>query len=279
LRSCPKCHTELPEEARFCFQCGAPQPEISASEETPQINWSEEVGPQIGSLFLGALRHRVQSTYRKEQFPEFSERLYESGFRDVVDRRSRLVGEKLHSQLGLGSVSVRKANKRVEQLLQELLDFFIIRHCDDLVQYQLPEQILKYQQLSWREIDLFQMVLDYLDFAHESEVVYTDFLVMPVDRLRNAGKSFLFPEKQEKILLICDQSILGSCKEGFALTERAIYWKAHLQRARQVAYDQLARIETEKDWLNINGYFFNINPGLNFKMLHLLKKIALLQNL
>ncbi|MCB0633758.1 MAG: zinc ribbon domain-containing protein [Saprospiraceae bacterium] len=279
MRSCPKCRTELPDEARFCFQCGAPQPEIADPEDDTKIDWSEDAGPQIGSLFLGALRQRVQTVYQMERYPDFSERLYESGFRDVVDRRSKLVGEKLNDQLNLGAISARKANRLVEQLLQELLDFFIIRHCGDLVELRLPEQVLKYQQLSWGEFDLFQMVLDYLDFAHEDEIVYTDFLIMPVDKLRNAGKSFLFPEKQEKILLICDQSILGSCKEGFALTEKAIYWKAHLQKARQVAYAQISRIAREKDWLNINSYFFNINPTLNFKMLHLLKKIALLQHL
>lgn len=276
MKSCPKCRTELPDEARFCHNCGAPQPELSDAQEPLKIDWDAEVGPQIGAQFVKALHQRAIAAYPKDLFAAFSERLYDSGFRDVVDRRSRQMGEKLNDQLLLGTLSVRSANKKVEQLLQDLLDFFIIRHCADLADHTLPEQILKYQQLSWEQIDLFQMVLDYLDFAHESEVVYTDFLIMPVEKLKNAGKSFLFPEKQEKILLICDQTILGSCKEGFALTEKAIYWKAHLQKARQVSYRQINRVEREKDWLNINGQFFNVNPSLNFKMLHLLQKLALL---
>lgn len=277
MRSCPKCRTELPDEARFCFQCGAPQPQMAEPEGAFVIDWSVEAAPQIGRLFLEALRQRVTTVYKDDLYPSFSEKLYESGFRDVVDRRSRQMGEKLSEQLLLSTISTRMANRKVEQLLQELLDFFIIRHCSTLSEYSLPEAVLKYQQLSWEQIDLFQMVLDYLDFAHEQEVVYTDFLTMPMEKLKNAGKSFLYPEKQEKILFICDQSILGSCKEGFALTEKAIYWKAHLQKARQVSYDQLSTVIKEKEWININGYFFNSNPSLNFKMLHLLKKMAMLK--
>ncbi|MFK7933873.1 MAG: hypothetical protein AB8G22_10205 [Saprospiraceae bacterium] len=120
------------------------------------------------------------------------------------------------------------------------------------------------------------MVFDYLDFQSEKETVYTDFLSMPLDKLRNAGKSFLHPQKDEKILFICDQTLFGSVKEGFAMTEAAIYWKAQFQKAQAVRYRDLQTIERQKDWININEQFFNINPSLNLKMLKLLKKLQAL---
>lgn len=277
MKPCPNCQTLLPDEARFCIQCGAPQSLYSERGVPALVDWDEDIAPQITARFFTSLQDKVREEYGLTEHLPFSERVYESGFRDIVERRAQQVGEKLETQLNLDAISLKTANKKVLALLEELTDFFIIRYCQDLLQVRLPESILKYQHLTLEEIDLFQMVLDYLDFAHESEVVYTDFLVMPVEKLKNAGRSFLFPEKDEKILLICDQSLFGSCKEGFALTEKAIYWKAHLQKARQVRYDQLQGVEKEKDWININGYFFNVNASLNQKMLKLLKKLHQLQ--
>lgn len=273
MKACPNCHTTLADEARFCSQCGAPQGVQSTTGSDHPIDWDQDVAAQIRTSFFAALQQSVQSEYGVTEHLPFSERVYETGFRDFVERRSRQVSEKLSTQLEMDAISIRTANKRIEVLLEELVDFFMIRHCSDLVPVPMPEAILRYQELSWEEIDPLQMILDYLDFAHEPEVVYTDFLIMPVNKLKNAGRSFLFPEKQEKIWLICDQSIFGSCKEGFALTENGVYWKAHLQKARQVAYRQLQQVEREKDWININTHFFNVSPSLNQKMLKLLKKL------
>lgn len=277
MKPCPNCQTSLPDEARFCIQCGAPQSLHSERGVPALVDWDKDIAPQITVRFFASLQDKVREEYGLTEHLPFSERVYESGFRDILERRAQQVGEKLETQLNLDAISLKTANKKVLALLEELTDFFVIRYCQDLLEVRLPESILKYQHLTLEEIDLFQMVLDYLDFAHESEVVYTDFLVMPVEKLKNAGRSFLFPEKDEKILLICDQSLFGSCKEGFALTEKAIYWKAHLQKARQVRYDQLQGVEKEKDWININGYFFNVNASLNQKMLKLLKKLHQLQ--
>lgn len=273
LKACPNCQTSLPADARFCIRCGTPQNQGPEKELGFAVDWDQELPPQISGHFFSNLQEKIQSEYGQKDHLPFSERVYESGFRDIVERRAQQVGEKLETQFQLDAISQRTANKKLKALLEELTDFFIIRYCQDLLSTPLPESILKYQHLTLPEIDLFQMVLDYLDFAHESEIVYTDFLVMPVDKLKNAGRSFLFPEKNEKILLICDQSLFGSCKEGFALTETGIYWKAHLQKARNVAYAKIQSVEREKDWITINGNFFNVNPALNQKMLKLLKKL------
>lgn len=277
MKRCPNCRTQLPDEARFCLECGTPQVLAPKPGPSLKINWDRDLAPQITALFFAALRERVREEHQSDQYALFSERLYESGFRDTLQRRVDQLAERLQTQLATAAISNGQAASRIELFFDELLDFFIIRYARDLVEVPLPEAILKYHGLSWEQIDIFQMVLDYLDFAEETETVYTDFLVMPMDKLKNAGRSFLFPEKSEKILLICDQSILGSCKEGFALTEAGVYWKAHLQKSRQVMFRNLQDIAREKDWITINGHFFNVNPSLNIKMLKLLKKIKRLQ--
>jgi len=73
--------------------------------------------------------------------------------------------------------------------------------------------------------------------------------------------------------LICDQSVLGSLKEGFAFTEKAIYWRMHFEPARKVSYENISEIKREKDWITINGHFFNTTNSLNIRILKLLRKL------
>lgn len=278
---CPNCQTVLPGGARFCFNCGAPQQvearQERAPEPKPMVDLDGDVPRQLTELFFQALRRRVEAEHRPEQFPSYSERLYESGFRDTIHRRAGRLGEELRSLQGEGKAGPRQINRRIRELFEELLDYFIIHHCQDINDISLPETILRWQGMPREAINLFQMVLDYLDFAGEpDEKIYTDFLKMPVEKLRNAGKFFLFPERDERILLVCDQSLFGSCKEGFALTEHALYWKAQLQTARKLAYADLRELRREKDWLLLNGHFFHASPSLDLKLMKLLKKLKAL---
>jgi len=167
--------------------------------------------------------------------------------------------------------------QQVTQMLEDQLDHFIITHCADLNKVKLPESILKYQRKSWKEINLFQMVNDYLDFENEREKPYTDFLNMPVEKLKNAGKHFLFPARKEKILFIVDTSLLQNAKEGFAMTEHALYWKFPLQKARLVNYERLETLKRVENWITINGKYFHVSTSIDLKMLKLLKRIRLIR--
>ncbi len=278
MKKCSKCGTPLPESARFCFECGAKQRIVKSS--TPRadgLDFNADLPKQLTERFFKSLRVRVTEEHRSSDFQLYSERLYESGFRDTVQLRSKQLSTELKNLWDRDEIKHREALALMQDVFDELLDFFVIHFCQDLNEVELPEAILQYQGLKWESLNLFQMILDYLALHNEKETYYTDFLLMPVDKLKNAGKSFLFPDKKEKILLICDQSLLGSCKEGFALTEHAIYWKAPLEKARMVRYDMLDEIRRHKDWITINGYFFSANKSLNLKILKLLKKVRNLQ--
>lgn len=220
-----------------------------------------------------ALRQRVTREHQPDKINLYLERLYESGFREVIGRRFELFANQLEQQQSLGLLQLATLNHQLEALFLELLDYFIIYFCADLNEVVLPKAILKYQQAELSRVDLFQMILDYLDFAQEKEKVYTDLLKIPPDRLKTAGQSFLFPARDEKIFLFADQSLLGTGKEGFALTDRALYWKAPLQKARYVAYANLLSCERQDSWITINTYFFNAGFSLNLKMLRLLDKL------
>lgn len=258
MKHCHHCGTVLPGTARFCHQCGQPQ-ELQTYEESTVFEKEGSAEKGFIDSFFQILRKRVEEDFRSDQFQAYSELVYESGFRDTLYRRAAQHAE--------------QPDEDAEPLLHHLLDYYIVHFCKKLNQVYFPEKILRYQELELESVDLFQMVLDYLDFANESETVYTDFLTMPLEKLKNAGKFFLFPEKEERILLICDQSFFGSCKEGFALTEKAIYWKAYLQTARKVAFTELHKIKRENEWITINGHFFNVNLSINLKLQMLLRKL------
>lgn len=272
MKNCHVCKTTLPDNARFCFNCGAAQ--VFAKKTIVQrLDLRGNVPQQIEAQFFMAFRQRIEEEHQRSQLDAYSNRLYESGFQEVVVRRAEQIAFQIAKMEPEEREDDLVLSILLENVFEDLLDYFIIHHCQDINQVLLPEAILSYQGLHWEEVNLFQMIMHYLDFANESETLYTDFLEMPLEKLKNAGQSFLFPEKQERIFFICDQSILGSVREGFAMTERAIYWKAHLEKARQVSYSNLRTIERKKEWITINDLFFNVNASVNLKMLKLLKKI------
>lgn len=277
MKKCPRCTTELPLAARFCWNCGASQPEPPPppSGMGDGIDWKLELLPQFNARFLAALRSWVEADFGASNWTAYQEKLYECGFRDVVHRRLSVLADQLSAERVQLHWSAAQASRRLAALLFELIEYFVVYYGDGLNPVYLSQAILRHQASAVNASNIFTVVLDYLDFAHEQEMVYTDLLLMPVDKLRQAGRSYLFPAKDERILLVCDQSLLGSGKEGFALTEKAIYWKAQFQPAQQLAYTELRTLVREKDWLSLNGHFFNANPTLNLKMLLLLKRLQL----
>lgn len=277
MKKCIRCQVVLSVDARFCSNCGAPQPDLEATQRSsvPNIDLDLEIEPQLTEKFFLALKDRIEREHRPEQFTAYSERMYPSGFRDVIARRFAQSADRLRNMESLGMLETSQLNWYVEDLFEELLDFYIIRYCKDLNEVELPEAILKYQNIPLSEINLFQVVKDFLQFDHEPEKIYTDLLQMPLAKLKNASQAFLFPPRDEKILLVSDQSLLSNGKEGFAITARGLYWKAPFQKSQIALFTNLVDMRRKGDWIEINGHFFNAGLSLNVKMLRLLGRLKM----
>lgn len=274
---CYQCGFSIGPETKFCPNCGAPQPgNAEPPVERVLFNRTEDIEAQLSEQFFLALKHRVTEEHDAADYQHFSERVYESGFRDTLSRKALEIEDRIQGQVALGGVDLRVINQEALPMLEDLLDYFIIRFYPDLCKYPLPESILKHPYGQQKRPELKTLVLDYLDLNSEKERIYFDLLTMPSDKLENAGKSYLFPLREEAIWFICDTSIFGNAKEGFAVTNQGLYWRMPFEKPKKVAFSHLSDLQREKNWLIINGSYFNINPGLNLKFFKLLKKIQVL---
>ncbi len=271
MKNCPQCQIALPDEARFCMNCGARQVVVAGTLPPEQLDWNGEVEHQAFDRLMSRLRSRVEAEQDATKVPTYQERLYSSGYRETVQRRLTQWVEEWRSKTPEEKAGAPEA---LRYLLDDLLDFFFIIHCADLNTVALPEVMLSYQRRPLSEIDAAKMAMDFLDFEREEERVYTNFIELPVKKIRNAGKYFLFPEREERIWFICDQSLLGNARKGFAMTEKALYWKSGLQGAQRVYYHKLFSLKREQEWLLINDLYFNATPSLNTKMIWLLRRLA-----
>ncbi len=273
MKTCPQCATALPPSARFCLQCGAAQPVSAVPHIAAEgFDWQGDRIAQAIDVFNARLAERVAQEQHPDRLAQYQERLYGSGFREVIQRRFAQWSEGFVPPDTAADASA--ALRELAHWVDDLLDYFFILHCQDINTVLLPEAILRYQTAAPEGKALRQMALDYLDFSHESERVYTDLLTLPAKKIRNVGQSFLFPERDEVIWFICDQTLLGTAKEGFAMTEKALYWKSGLQPAQRVYYHKLFDIRREKEWLLINDLYFNASPTLNTKITWLLRRLG-----
>lgn len=291
-RACSHCQHENSEEAQFCANCGSGFMEIPvvAEYEAPEekivyddyeaiypldFRNIKGLGEKIRQYFVVALGERIQEVHNPSDTEAYMNHLMRSDFQEIFKLRTDQLAEEaytIHSKQGLHTE--RDIDRLLDNAFDGLLNFFLIKHCQHINEFKIPEATLKYEGARIGEINLQQLMLDYLQLEDEDLVVYTDFLKMPLAKLQNAGRYYLFPSKDEKILLICDQTVFGSCKEGFALTEAALYWKAHFKPAQKVYYKDLQSIQKKGDHLLINGLFFNGGGEVNGKMVYLLRQLG-----
>ncbi len=281
--NCPSCGTENHGGAKFCGQCGcalSSNHNFGTKEEySPVFNLKfDEVGSlseQIGGHFFATLKKRVSEEFQPEAYEVYATRFYDSGFDQKFKIRSNQLAEEVYTvHCKQDDTVLPEIDALLDRELDNLLDHYIITECQDLSKIKLPEAILKYQNVTRHTVDLQEMVFDYLDISNEpNEKFYLDFISVPENKIRNAIQSFLFADKKERVFLLCDQTVFGSCKEGFAITESGLYWKAHFNKAFGVHFDNLQEIKKENDWITINGRYFHVNHSFDLKLMKLLKKL------
>ncbi len=307
MRSCRNCKKFIPDDARFCPYCGKPQIEEklvcpacgeendldtgvctrcgflffvekkekqrAQAEELFDTTFELKLEQEIADKFSLAFEKRLQEEHNPSRRDDYIDRFYKTDFRSNVDFRIQQLAEDVRRIQDHSPHPKKEKAALLAKAFDGLIDYFIIQYCADLNETKFPEAILKYQGIPTDKINLGQLVADYLNFANEDETVYTDFVVMPAQKLRNAAQSFLFPKKGETIFFICDLSVIGNCKEGFAMTSECIYWKAPMEPPQRVYYKNLESIVRQEDWININGITFIAGKSLSLKLLRLLKKL------
>ncbi len=270
---CPRCGSENDLHAPACTNCSlvfSPQktaPPKATLNDIFDNSHTENLEQAMADRFSLAFERRLREEHHASLHHAYIDRFYKSEFRTSVDFRLKQLAEQAQrltdedQKFGYAAPA-----------FEELLDYFVIRFCADLNEAIFDEKILKYQGRTAENIHLGELIVDYLDFNNEGETVYTDFVTMPANKLKNAAQNFLFPQKGETIYFICDLSTFGACKDGFAMTRDCIYWKMPLEKKQRVYYKNLEEIKRQEDWITINGIFLNSSKTLNLKLLRLLKK-------
>ena len=291
-RFCPYCATRIIEETFVCPSCGVENSmdalacdgcgqsfSLKKKQDTPPANdifengYQQGLEQEVADRFNIAFEKRLKEEHHPSLHSAYIDRFFKGEFRTSADFRIRQLAEYLLGVSGDKKEVEKQKSIILNRAFEELIDYFIIRYCADLNEAFFPESILKYQGMELESINLSEMIADYLDFEHEEESVFTNFVSMPAKKLKNAADSFLQPKKGETLYFICDLSLLANCKDGFAMTNEAIFWKMPLENKQRVFYKKLKDVKREEDWISINGIFFNAGTTLNLKLIRLLKRL------
>lgn len=198
---CPKCGNENDLSADGCGQCG-----FSFSND--KADTKVEVDDIFGTKYMEGLQQKVADKFslhfekrlKEEHHPNlhstYIDRFFKSDFRKNVDYRIQQLAEIVEGIKGEKAEVKKQKDQFLHHAFEELIDYFIIHFCSDLNETNFPEAILKYQGLLKNQIDIGQMIQDYLDFKNEDESVYFDFVSMPAKKLKNAADSFSATQKR-----------------------------------------------------------------------------------
>ncbi len=274
MKRCPNCHTVLPNPARFCFHCGQPQDADWTGEVRPLLNLHGDIEQQLFDYFMSELKDRVQREQDGNQWRHYLTRFNEVDYPKLLERQFAQLAQRLGPLAEVQQPEVRRINNSIEQVIDEFINRFLFDQAADLNKVPIPDAVLRYRGKSLEEVDFYEMFLAFLRWDQEPEDYYTDYFKMSQSKARNASRRFFQPEKTETTLVICDTSLLGNGREGFALTDRALYWRASLQPPRVVPYYELATPVKEEGWILINDHYFHVNRSMDLKMVYLIKQLV-----
>jgi hypothetical protein len=231
---------------------------------------------QFKTLFFDALHKRITEEHDALKYSDYVERFYQKEFNKILASRLELLVEEQKRMNVKGENASTVAFLQM-QIIEKLVNYFVIGECADLNDVPLNEKILQYDEMQPQAISLEKMIADFLQLEEESFKTYKNFITMPPERLETAIKSFASVPREEQLFFIADATIANTCKEGFAMSDKAIYWKASLEKAQRIPFADLKTALRHKEWIEINGLFFNLNKSLNMKLLRMLKTLILLK--
>ena len=118
---CSNCHTSLPDGAKFCLHCGeAVIPRTGEQpENAPFLRYEEDLVPQMSRIFFDMLERTIKTEQDEKLYTEYSERIYTTGFRDILD---------IHIvQLSLQIPELQRDDEKIKKIVrdefQHLIDF------------------------------------------------------------------------------------------------------------------------------------------------------------
>ena len=228
----------------------------------------------LKAIFFESLRNRVVEEHNSLLYSDYVERFYRVDFQQIMASRFELWAEecKRMEQKGASKDQILHLEQK---MVTSLLNYFIIKECAELNEIPFSEKMLRYDDMKLQDLQMNLMIQDFLQLDEEKNiVVYKNFITMPPEKLETAIKSFAKAPREERLFFIADATITGTCKEGFALTNEAIYWKAPLEKAQRLTYQSIKSVTRHKDWIEINGHFFNIHKSLNLRLLRMLKVLV-----
>jgi hypothetical protein len=313
MKYCPKCHTQLVADAKFCHNCGAKveialvacghcqkknpadaalcyscvQPlgtyDLSAHREQPFLNLSfrreDILEDELKNLFFHLLKQTVE-VIAPERYSRYLEQFYFSNFNRTVDLRARqLAAEYFEKANKQHPPSIVMMEKELENAIEAIVQTHLVLNCRDINPVLLPDGMLRHERThrgTLRNVGVLRnMIFDYLDFQNERKKPVTDFIAMPEEKLKNASIRFLHAAMDEQVFFLWDDSLFGNnFREGFGMTEFGLYWKAPMDKPRRVYYHNIEHLTRQKDHITINGMYFHVNNAMDTKMLFLLAKLA-----
>ncbi len=305
MEACQVCSTLNPVGSIYCMGCGEslgtkknneqfyeePQQEASRkrqdaqNEKTTKATYTYKpifqvsltetlvLEEEIKSYFFQALRATVKEISNEKKYSEYVRIFYDSGFNFYFSQRQRQLIKDLQRLPHLYPEDISyQIDLLIDETFETILDRFTVTHTRALNDWQPPD-VTRWELIRKEDFNVEKMIFDYLDLPSNDEKHYTNFLTMPIPKLKNAWKSFLFASQTEIPLVISDQTVFGSCREGYAFTNKGIYWKSFFNKPIRYYFEELYDVRRQQDWISINGQYFYVDSKMNYKILKLFKKL------
>lgn len=281
---CFECKNVNPNAARFCARCGnpinikyTPKPNITPIYGI-DFNDIPTLPTQLHEAFKVFVCWALEQEHQSEKEAFFLQTLEKSSFRqEYLEEATVLMTQEFESLFETYNInSFEQIEAHIEKQFTRLLERFFVDFCNPFLPKTLSKNILLYQDANLQDTNLHQMTMDYLDIDNENITAYTHAIDIPLKKIKNARTTFFQPTAGEIPYVFIDQTLLGSGKEGFILTAKAIYWKAYFQKSAQVRFSEIEKLVFFSDRLEINNIYFNVNPSFNYKLYRLLFRLRTL---